>query len=195
MDSKEALDQYERVEEAQVERLEKVEVAEERREGFGRRVAFLVAVIAALLGIATLLGQRASDEMLLAQAKASDAYNEYQANSLKSHINLNDVSILRSLGSSTPGAAAIANALEASNAKYVSQKALLLPRAQAYAAEQVAAERRHNLLQISEGALQLGIVLASVSIIARARWLAIGAGGLGAIGALFLLAGMAGLGG
>src|SRR5918911_1176076 len=89
-----------------LEHVEEAEQAAERDEGFGRRAAVLVSILAAFLAIASLAGSRASTEAILAQARASDTYNEYQANSLKRHINLDDASALRILASGGPDQAA-----------------------------------------------------------------------------------------
>src|SRR5579884_1534798 len=88
--------------------LEHVEQAEEsahEREDFGRHAAVLVSVLAALLALASLAGNRASTEAILAQARASDTYNEYEANSLKRHVNLDDAAQLTILAAGTPNQA------------------------------------------------------------------------------------------
>ena len=169
-----------------LEHAEQAEEAAEKREDFGRRAAVVVSIMAALLAIASLAGSRASTEAILAQAKASDTYNEYQANSLKRHVNLDDAAQLRILGSGTQ-AEAVAEQQAASLEKAVADKYQpaqdqLLPAAQDLEHERDLAESRHRGFQSAEAAFQLGIVLASISIVARARWLlAIGAG-LGVLG-------------
>ncbi len=171
-----------------LEHVEQAEEAAERREDFGRRAAVVVSVMAALLAIANLAGSRASTEAILAQAKASDTYNEYQANSLKRHINLDDAAQLRILASGTPAQAAAetqAQSLEqAVNSKYQPAQDELLPMAQDLEHDRDVAESRHRGFQSAEAAFQLGIVLASISIVARARWLLIVGGGLGVVGLL-----------
>ena len=182
MDSKEAL-----------ERFEKSEEVSEEREQFGRRIAVLVALVAALLAIASLSGGRFAEEAILDQARATDAYNEYQANSLKLHVNQDTISTLTILGKGTPNEAAAkaaADKLAAADAdKYQPNKDRLLPKAQAYVEEQDKAEARHRVLQFSEAALQLAIVLLSVSIITRSLLLVVGAGVVGAGGLVLLLDG------
>lgn len=145
-------------------------------------------MLAALLAIASLAGSRASTEAILAQAKASDTYNEYQANSLKRHVNLDDAALLRIVANGTPNQASAeqqAATLEKAVAeKYQPNQDHLLPEAQALEHEREVAEARHRGFQSAEAAFQLGIVLSSISIVARARWL-LGAGiGLGIIGLL-----------
>ena len=176
-----------------LEHTERAAEAAEQRENFGRRAAVVVAVLAALLAVATLAGSRASTEAILAQAKATDTYNEYQANSLKRHINLDDAAQLRILagGTQNQGAAEqqAASLEQAVTDKYQPAQDQLLPVAQDLEQDRDTAEARHRGFQSSEAAFQLAIVLSSISIVARARWL-LGAGiGLGVLG--LLLAGNA----
>jgi hypothetical protein len=171
-----------------LEHVEQAEVAGEQREAFGRRAAILVSALAALLAIASMAGSRSSTEAILAQSKASDAYNEYQANSLKRHVNEDDAAMLRILAAGTPNeprAAEQAAALEKAVAtKYRPNQDALLPKAHDYEHERDLAEARHRGFQITEAAFQLGIVLASVSIVARSRPLLLAGAALGLVGLL-----------
>jgi hypothetical protein len=158
-----------------LEHVEHAEEAAERSYDFGRRAAVVVSVLAALLAIASLAGSRASTEAILAQARASDTYNEYQANSLKRHINLDDAAQLRILagGGSAQGAAEqqAATLEQAVVDKYQPAQDQLLPVAQDLERERDFAEARHRGFQSAEAAFQLAIVLSSISIVSRARWL------------------------
>jgi hypothetical protein len=171
-----------------LEHAEQAEEAAERREDFGRRAAVVVSVLAALLAISSLAGNRASTEAILAQAKASDTYNEYQANSLKRHVNLDDAAQLRILAAASPAEPAAnkqADSLEQAVAeKYQPNQDELLPRAQELEHERDLAEARHRGFQTAEAAFQLGIVLSSISIVARARWLLYAGAALGLAGVL-----------
>jgi hypothetical protein len=169
-----------------LEHVERAEVAAEKEESAGKRAAVLVGVLAALLGIASLAGSRASTEAILAQAKASDTWNEFQANSLKRHVNLDDAALLRILATGGPVAAEAekqaASLEQAVRDKYLPAQNELMPRAQELEHERDVAESRHRGFQTSEAAFQLGIVLSSISIVARSRWLLLAGGGLGLIG-------------
>lgn len=171
-----------------LEHVEEAEQAAESQENFGRRAAVVVSVLAALLAISNLAGSRASTEAILAQARASDTYNEYQANSLKRHVNLDDAAQLRIIAAGTPAEAAAnqqAALLEqAVNDKYQPAQDALLPEAQALERERDVAESRHRGFLSAEAAFQLGIVLSSISIVARARWLLVTSGVLGVVGLL-----------
>ncbi len=170
------------------EHVEQAEEASERREEFGRRAAIVVSVLAALLAIASLAGSRASTEAILAQAKATDTWNEYQANSLKRHVNLDDAAAIRILGTGTPNEAAAnkqaASLEQAVTDKYQPAQDDLMPRALELEHERDVAESRHRGFQTAEAAFQLGIVLSSISIVARARWLLAVGGALGVLGLL-----------
>lgn len=171
-----------------LEHVEEAEQAAEQREDFGRRAAVVVSAMAALLAIASLAGSRASTEAILAQARATDTYNEYQANSLKRHVNLDDAAQLRILASGTAAEAAAntqaASLEQAVQDKYQPAQDQLLPVAQDLEHERDLAESRHRGFQTAEAAFQLGIVLSSISIVARARWLLYVGGGLGIVGIL-----------
>src|SRR5438270_13049981 len=78
-----------------LEHLERAEEVSRHEASSSRHAGVLISILAALLAIASLAGNRASSEAILAQAMASDTYNEYQANSLKRHINLDDAALLR----------------------------------------------------------------------------------------------------
>ena len=155
-----------------LERAERAEEAALAQEEYGRRAAVLVSVLAALLAVTSLAGSRAATEAILSQQKASDAYNEYQANSLKRHVNLDDAASLRLLAAGGPReteAFQQADALEEAVAtKYQPAQDELLPKAQVLEHERDVAESRHSMFQFAEAGFQLAIVLCSISIVARA---------------------------
>lgn len=161
--------------------------------GFIKRAAILVAILAALLAIATLSANSASEKTILRQGEASDAYNEFQGNSLKAHIDDGAAAILRAAGQS-PGQQAAANAkadkLEKGvRDKYDPRKDELLTKARDLEHERDAAESQHRKFQLSEGAFQIGIVLTSVALLTGAAWLAYSGGLLGVLGLILLVVG------
>ena len=123
--------------------------------------------------------------MLLAQVQASDTYNEYQANSLKKHVNDDSATVLQKLGAT----AEAGKLLAANEQKYIPNQKTLLPKAQALERDREVAHERHNNYQLAEAAFQLGIVLCSIAIIARALWLVFAGVGLGVAGLAALLNG------
>jgi ABC-type nickel/cobalt efflux system permease component RcnA len=167
------------------ERFERAEETAEKRENFGKRVAVLVAILAAFLALAGLGANRAQEEVLLAQVQASDTWNEYQANSLKKHINDDVATTLTKLGATDDAKKLV----DANNNKYIPNQKALMPKAQALEHDRDVAHDRHNSYQVAEAAFQLGIVLCSIAIVARVLWLVLAGAGLGFIGLLSLLNG------
>jgi hypothetical protein len=145
----------------------------------------MVAVLAAMLALAGLGANRAQEEVLLAQVQASDTWNEYQANSLKKHINEDSALALTKLGATDEAK----KLLNANDTKYVPKQKELMPKAQALERDRDVAHDRHNSYQVAEAAFQLGIVLCSIAIVARALWLVLLGAGLGVVGLLSLLNG------
>jgi hypothetical protein len=162
-------------------------------ERLGRHAAVLVSILAALLAIAIIAGNRAATEALLSQQKASDAWNEFQANSLKRHINEGDAALLRYLGAGGPHEAEAeerAAGLEADSAtKYRPNQDRLQYQAQDLEHERDLAERRHRRFEVAEAGFQLAIVLSSISIVAQAVPLLWAGGLLGLTSLIFLLNG------
>jgi len=70
---------------AEVELPDPEELEEKRGKAFTRRVALTTAIYAVVLAIASLGGNNATKEMLLAQQQASDLWAFYQAKSIREH--------------------------------------------------------------------------------------------------------------
>ena len=173
-----------------IERFEHAEQAAEARERFGRHAAVLVAILAAFLAVATLAAQKTSEQILLAQAQSTDAYNELEANSLKKHVDGDAALMLQNLAPSDAAATQQAQALqEGADNKYSANEASLSEKAKGFDEQRDQEEEHHRWLQLSEGAFQLGIVLISVAIVARARALVWAGAGVGVVGVLLLVEG------
>ena len=83
-----------------------------------RPVALTMAILAVLVAVVTLLGHRASTESVLAQARASDNWAEYQAKRIRE----NDTALTVDLLSTMPAAdKAAADALKAKYAQRTEQ--------------------------------------------------------------------------
>ncbi len=186
MEPNEALEQHEKSEEA----------AKAAAEGhaFARAAAILIAILAAFLAVATGIGNNATTETVLKQAQAADAFNEMQANSFKKHINTNDAVILRALAVGSPQHASLrrtaAGLDQKVKAKYAKNEAELLIKARELERERDKAEQRHHTMQYAEGALQLAIVLSSVSIVVGVVALLWLGGIVGFIGLILTIDGM-----
>lgn len=157
---------------------------------FVARVAITVAILAVLAAVAGSLeaveGGRAlgaSSEAVLAQDKATDAWNEYQAESLKKH--------LYGIAADTPGSksdeyrrtqreeAAKQGPLHNVATKEEANRDRLL-------AESSMHEERHHWLTGAATLFEIGIAMSTVAIISRKRWLLLGATIFGVLGGVLL---------
>ena len=175
------------------EHVEHAEHAAHERDPFTARVSLSIAILAVLAAVAgsleTIESGKAitsSSEAVLAQEKATDAWNEYQADSLKRH--------MYDIAAGDGGAheseyrsdALAQNAAQEKVRKMAGQEES--ERDQLTAAS-AAHEERHHWLTGAATLLEIGIALSTVAIITKARPFWLGAMGLGMAGlALFALA-------
>ena len=178
------------------EHTEHAEHAAHERNPFVSKVSITVAVLAVMAAAAgsleTVEGGRAiteSSEAVLAQDKATDSWNEYQADSLKRH--------MYEIASVTGGSKAEAYAKEIAKDRGGQDKA----RGKAEESEKdrdlhlkarALHEERHHWLTGAATMVEIGIALSTVAIITARRTFWIAAMGLGSVGAaLFAVAYMA----
>ncbi len=176
------------------EHVEKAHAATQAHHGLARVAAVVVAVLAVLLAVASVAATNASSATLLDQQRASDAYNEMEANSLKRHMNENTSSLLRALpvqGEQATAALSTATSLDkAATGKYAAAEDRLLPMAREFEHERDISEVKDHNLHIAEVALQIAIVMTSVAILASRVVLVWLGGALGVVGALLLANGL-----
>lgn len=160
----------------------------------GRNAALVVAVMAAFLAIATFLSNEAVKEVITGETHRADASAQLESNTLKVEINKGNSTMLKVLGTGSPAEQAAAVQARAHEAKIVHE----LEPADAELKAEIAehehevdhANTQHIDYELAEVGLQVGIVLASVSIIARRRWLLGAAGAAASAGVALLLVGL-----
>jgi hypothetical protein len=149
-----------------------------------------VAVIACLLAVATFFSNEALKEVITGETHGATASARLESNRVKIDVAKGNASLLRALGATIPvryGAAAKAR-------EHETRVADRLRPADAQLAEQIGARRdevdhansQHLAFELAEVGFEIGIVLASISIIARRRWL-LGAAGAAALAGVALL--------
>jgi hypothetical protein len=174
------------------EHAEHAEHAAHLRDPFISRVSITVAVLAVMAATAgsleTVEGGRAiteSSEAVLAQDKATDSWNEYQADSLKRH--------MYEIASVAGGAKADEYAREIAKDNKGQSRA----REKALEAEEdrnrrlresALHERRHHWLTGAATLVEIGIALSTVAIITSRRSFWFSAMGLGGVGAVLFAA-------
>jgi hypothetical protein len=161
---------------------------------FTRQAAMLVAVMAALLAIATFLSNEAVKEVITGETHRADTSSRIESNQLKIDVAGGNSTLLRVLGSGGGLAGPAAKAARVHEARIQEE----LEPADHHLHEEIDHDAdevdhynsKHLLYELAEVALEVGIVLSTVSIIARRRWL-LGSGvAVAIVGTGLLLAGV-----
>ena len=178
---------YERFEQGQ-----QVATGEEGRLGpnYGRNVAMVVALMAAFLAVAVFLSNEAVKEVITGETHRAGASARLESNRVRIDIAKGNEVLLRTLAAGDPQQHQAAIEADRHEARVVEQlapvDAHLNAQIQTYEHHTDAANSQHVFYELAEVGLQVGIVLASVSIIARRRWL-LGVGGAAATAGVVLL--------
>ena len=152
-----------------------------------RNVAVMVSVLAAALALAGLGEKSAQNSYLTHHIAVSDDWAFYQAKNLRAVVRDTEASMLESL----PNAADAAVQKRVAAAREYAARMRddpqggegmkqLADKARQQEAERDHAFHRYHGFELVVGALEIAIVLASVSVVTRMRALAIGAGVVGA---------------
>jgi len=169
------------------------EQMEKGGEGAGMGVSLAISVLAVLVAMITVLGHRSHTQAVLAQSRASDQWNLYQAKKIRQE----NVSLTSDLIGilSTPlskEAAAKLSEYKTHSAKWDEDLKQESEAARALQDETEQAERRANRYDLSEALLQIGVVLSSITLLTRRKsfWffgMALGVCGLVIAGSVFFL--------
>jgi hypothetical protein len=166
------------------------ELEERRGKRFTRRVALTTAVYAVVLAIASLGGNNAMKEMLLAQQEATNQWAYYQAKVVREHLNRAhklQVEALLAEPSSLPPAQrpkfeALARRYADEEQRMASDKRQIEKDARKAEHERDRNRARDPYFDYAEVLLQIAIVVASVSMISESRpvfWFSLGLAALG----------------
>jgi hypothetical protein len=161
--------------------------------GFAKQAALIVAVMAALLAVATFLSNEAVKEVITGETHRADTSSRLESNQLKIDVVGGNATMLKVLADG-PHDEAEAAVAAAAHERRIDHE--LTPADHTLVEEMHHDEEhvdhyneKHLLDELAEVGLEVGIVLATVSIIAHRRWL-LGAGtAVGVVGAVLLVAG------
>jgi len=176
---------------------------EREQNRFKQRAAITIAIFAMLLAITGLGGQNATKEAINENILASNAFNFFQAKSMRQTSLILAADEIELAWATSPGLSDEAKAglrkklddYRKTIARYESEpdtnegKKELLTRAREHSAKRDHALKQDPYFDYAEALLQIAIVLISVSIVAEVVWLAFIGGGLGLIGAVLMLNG------
>lgn len=157
---------------------------------YGRNAAMVVAVMAAFLAVAVFLSNEAVKEVITGETHRADASARLESNRVKIDVASGGATLLRTLTAGSPREAHAAAEAGQHEERVIGElapvDAALEAEIHAREHETDHANTQHVVYELAEVGLQVGIVLASVSIIARRRWL-LGAGGAVATAGVVLL--------
>jgi Domain of unknown function (DUF4337) len=179
--------------------------AEEHHHGHGHEAAegrsgmmasaITAAVLAVLASVGSLFSGHAANEAILAEARATDQWSYYQAKSTKGHLNdvaAGIVSVLSAQAEKKAEGTEPAVAHFRGEAKrYDQEKEKIREEAEHLEAESHHEYGKHQRYALGIAAFQVGIVLASVSILVRYRALYLLSLAAGAVGLICLVLGLA----
>jgi hypothetical protein len=156
--------------------------------------ALAVAVIACLLAVATFFSNEALKEVVTGETHGGTASAQLENNRVKIDIARGNASLLRVLGAGIPARYRAAARARAHEQRVTDElrpaDAHLMEEIDEHRGEVDRANTRHLDFELAEVAFEVGIVLASISIIARRRWLLGAAGAAATAGVALLAAGL-----
>jgi Domain of unknown function (DUF4337) len=174
----------------------------EHGEGFNRKVALVIAILALFLSFSETLGKGAQTEVVTKNIEASDLWAFFQAKDIRRTVVsvAADQTGLLGAGLADPAAkAAIDKQVETwrktaeryeSDPKAGNGRKELEEKAKSAEEERDLSTAKYHHYELASAAFQIGIVLASATIITGMVALAWIAGGLGVIGVAFMAIGL-----
>ena len=146
------------------------EQTEKARENALRPVSFTMSVLAVLVAVTTVLGHRTHTEAVLAQARASDQWNEYQAKKIRQYDTQLTVDLLNALPLSNPAAAAkITDSYKTHVQKWNDDLTEQEKKATELEHEVRTSERHANRFDLGEALLEIALVVTSITLLTRLR--------------------------
>lgn len=174
---------------------ETIEEHSSHSDPWARWVAILVSMLAAVLALSEIGGKSSQNAYLTQHVAVSDQWAFYQAKNLRSVMRTSEVALLSSLPNASDPAiqerikeAQDYIARMRDDPKGDSGMKQLAAKAREMEAERNEVEHRYHHYEYAVGALEIAIVLASVSVVTRMRALTFAAATIGAGAALGSLA-------
>jgi len=154
----------------------------------------VVAVLAALLAAAAFLSDEAIKHVITGETRAVDDSARLEANDVKITLAAANSVLLRVVANGNPREAQAARTAQVLESRIQTElgpvQRRLSAKIKAEQTERDDANTRHLIFELAQVGLQIGLVLAGISILARRRWL-LAAGGLaGAFGSVLLVVGL-----
>ena len=160
------------------------EAMEAARENDARHIAIVISILAAALALAEMQEKGAQNQYLTQHIAVSDSYAYEQAKGVRASEQLATATVLESLpNAADPAVAKRAADARAEAARLVddpkSGRKAILAEAKDHEEQREAQHHRYEMFELVVGALQIAIVLASVSVVTGVRTLAFVATAIG----------------
>lgn len=161
---------------AEIDLPEYEDLAERKKDKFGRRVALVTALYAVLLAITSLGGNNAGKDMMLSQQQSSNQWAYYQSKVMREHTYnlevLRTKALLAERGNAMPTEARkqytdLLSLAEKEAARFDAEKKEIETRAKQLEASRDISMRKDPYFDFSEVFLQIAIVLASIAILSN----------------------------
>jgi hypothetical protein len=174
----------------------------EHGEGFNRRIALVIAILALCLSFSETLGKGAQTEVVTKNIEASDLWNFFQAKDIRRttvNVAADQTALLSAGVTDTAAKAAINKQIETwrqtaeryeSDPKAGNGRKQIEEQAKEAEAERDLATAKYHHYELASAAFQVGIVLASAAVITGMVVLAWLGGMLGALGLVLTLLGL-----
>jgi len=146
---------------------EAVEHAHEHGSPLGSIVALLVALSATFGAITSVKDRNITLRMNQAQAKAIDTWNYYQSKSMKQNLAEATLDQMTAVGGSDKSIERYKKQVE----RYDHEKAEVKEEAEGYEKKYEGLNEQHDLFDLCEAALSVGIALLGVTALTKKRWL------------------------
>jgi hypothetical protein len=165
-------------------------------DAFARRAAIMIAVLAGLLAISTLLSGTAVKESINSQTSAALNRSVAETNGIKAFVGATaarELGLLAGTQTNRRQAQALRHAARLDDqvaGSFTPRERVLVRRSAAMQATHEEEDEKHFRFELATVALEIGIVLGSVSIITHLRWLVGGGILAGTVGVVFMVAGL-----
>src|SRR3984893_48542 len=140
-----------------------LDVAEHARRLSERKVGLTMAIVAAFLATATLLGHRLHTEEVVLQTRAADGWAYFQAKNNRYHMYANDAKLAELTGAAAAAAVVADWTEKAENER--KQAGDIQKETEQLDRETEATAKRATFFDISEICLEIGIVLCSIALL------------------------------
>src|SRR5882672_2023591 len=154
-------------------------------------VSVTISILAVLVAVVTLLGHRAHTEELSRETQAASRWTQYQAKSIRQHEAENTSDIVELVASiNKEKGEALRKKYEKQLEHYMSDKEDVSEQAKELEAERDLAARRADRFDGGEALLEIGLVICSITLLAKRKIFWFAGMAIGALGIVLAVSGL-----